>query len=134
MVNSIRALTSVSRARRVICSSSLWSNYLTEHGDGSHFEPSGSFLKFSLVFQSIVRYVGSSTIEVTTIHCWPCRSFCRSQYSVSTASALYGTPFFRKYPGRKCFVTTLRLPNFVALSGCWPRGVSHCATESPCHV
>ena len=28
-------------------------------------------------------------------------------YSVKTARSLYGTPFFRRYPGRICVVTDL---------------------------
>src|SRR5687767_12874886 len=57
----------------------------------------------------------------------------RSKYSVNVVFALYGTPFFRRYPGLRLVVTTFNEP----VSGAWPRrpGItSHCADDVPCHV
>ena len=56
----------------------LFTRYLFRHPVGSHFEPSGSFLKFVLVTNGSTRYLGSSTTVVTTNQMSPFRSFDRS--------------------------------------------------------
>src|ERR1700722_17822564 len=70
---------------------------------------------------------------VIVTHWSPFRSVERSQYSVSTAFSLYGTPFFLKYPGRRLVVTIFNDPPLDARPR--PRRPpSHSAIDSPCHV
>src|SRR5205823_14656064 len=60
-----------------------------------------------------------------------------SKSSSNSALALYGTPFFCRYPGRRCVVTTLRSPFIAALAPPRPRrppAYSQLASESPCQV
>src|SRR3954470_1674903 len=52
-----------------------------------------------------------------------------SKCSDTVARSLYGTPFLRRYPARRCDVTTLRLP---PRSGAATR--SQRAIDSPCQV
>src|SRR5215471_7780604 len=67
------------------------------HGDGFHFEPSFSSLKFVLVMNGSSRYLGSSTTVRTSRMTSPLGSGpTLSKYSVIVAFALYGTPFLRK--------------------------------------
>ena len=80
-------------------------NYFAVQGRGFQAEPSESFLKCVLVANGWVRYCGSSTIFVTTSHGPPTASERTLKYSVTTAFALYGTPFLRKYPARMWVVT-----------------------------
>lgn len=61
---------------------------VSRHGDGLHFEPSGSFLKCVVVMNCCVKYWGSSTIVVTLIHSSAPGPWKRSKYSVRTAFAL----------------------------------------------
>src|SRR5713101_4534403 len=63
------------------------------------------------------KYRGSVTIVVTISHLSPFGSVKDSKYSSSTAFALYGTPFFRKYPGRMWFVSTFKNPSLPCLLG-----------------
>src|SRR6185436_6152001 len=100
-----------------------------EHGVGSHFEPSGSFLKCGLVTYGAFRYTGSSTTMLTRSSWPPWGSGARSKCSVTVVRSLYGTPFFRRYPARRFDVTTRRL-----LPPSVPDVRSHCALDSPCHV
>src|SRR5258708_36847948 len=65
----------------------------------------------------------------------PLGSSNRSKYSVTTASALYGTPFLRRYPGFILVVTTFKEPP----GGGPPRPapitlacLSQVAIETPC--
>src|SRR5438876_4246361 len=103
--------------------------YFAVQGTVFQAEPSESFLKCVIVANGWVRYCGSSTIFVTTSHGPPAASERTLKYSVTTASALYGTPFLRKYPARMWFVTAF---NVVP---CRPRpGIIQRATECPCHV
>src|SRR5688572_16315109 len=54
-----------------------------------------------------------------------------SYHSVTTALALYGTPFFLRYPGLRFVVTTFKVP----VRGWFPRPpaiFSQVATERPC--
>lgn len=63
-----------------------WSAYL--QAAGLHFEPSGSRLKCELVMNGWFRYIGSSTIVVTTSHSSPLGDGKRSKYSVILAFSL----------------------------------------------
>src|SRR6185436_14047739 len=62
-----------------------------EHGVGSHFEPSGSFLKCGLVTYGAFKYTGSSTTMLTRRSWPPWASGARSKCSVTVAFSLYGT-------------------------------------------
>ena len=42
-------------------------HHLAEHGDGSHLDPSGSFLKCEITMYRCSRYTGSCTAAVTNI-------------------------------------------------------------------
>src|SRR6185312_3659625 len=76
-------------------------------GDGFHFAPSFSSLKCVLVMNGSCRYFGSSTTVRTRRMTSPFGSGpTLSTYSVIFASALYGTPFLRRYPSRKFVVVT----------------------------
>src|SRR5262245_18805780 len=86
--------------------------------DGLHFDPSFSSLKCVLVMNGVWRYFGSSTTVLTSRITSPFGSGpTRSKYSVIAAFALYGTPFFLKYPSRKFVVVTKSEPP----SGAAPR-------------
>src|SRR5215475_15534319 len=79
--------------------------------DGLHFDPSFSSLKCVLVMNGTCRYFGSSTTVLTRRMTSPFGSGpTLSKYSVMVALALYGTPFFRKYPSRKFVVVTNNAP------------------------
>src|SRR5215475_8052697 len=79
--------------------------------DGLHFDPSFSSLKCVLVMNGTCRYFGSSTTVLTRRMTSPFGSGpTRSKYSVIVALALYGTPFFLKYPSRKFVVVTKSEP------------------------
>src|SRR6185503_13996046 len=103
-----------------------------EQGVGSHFAPSGSFLKCTDVIQGVWRLAGSSTTLVTTsqsvLFGGPVST---SQYSVKTVFALYGTPFFRKYPARSRVVTDLSEPRRGAPARPRPAAITHCAVVTP---
>jgi hypothetical protein len=62
--------------------------YCASHADGSHFDPSPSFLKCVLRRNGVVRYCGSSTIVVTISQESPFSSTVRWKYSVSTVLPL----------------------------------------------
>ena len=47
---------------------------------------------------------------VTTRNVSPFGAVKRSKYSLTVVLALYGTPFFRRYPGRRFVVSTLSWP------------------------
>src|SRR5215470_7402309 len=85
-------------------------HHIAVHGLGSHLEPSASFLKCELTIYGRCRYCGSSTTVVTISTCPPDGCGATSKYSVTVASALYGTPFRRRYPGRTFVVTTVSDP------------------------
>src|SRR5215510_1220325 len=77
------------------------------HGDGFHFDASCSRLKCVLVMNGVCKYFGSSTTVLTSRMTSPFGSGpTRSKYSVTVAFALYGTPFFLKYPSLKFVVVT----------------------------
>src|SRR5215831_13486562 len=79
----------------------------TLHTEGFHFEPSFSSLKCVLVMNGNCKYFGSSTTVRTSRMTSPFGSGpTLSKYSVMFAFALYGTPFFRRYPSRKFVVVT----------------------------
>src|SRR5438874_89535 len=61
-------------------------------------QPLASFcrLKWGLVQYGVVRFSGSTISVVTTSSDSPPGTSSRSKYSVITAFALYGTPFFRR--------------------------------------
>ena len=71
-------------------------SYRAEHGRGFQPVESGCFLKCVLVQNGVVRYVGSTSSVDTTSSASPFGRSKRSMNSVITASALYGTPFFRR--------------------------------------
>src|SRR5690348_4546301 len=56
-------------------------DHFASQGEGLHFEPSGSLLNCELVMNGWVRYLGSSTMEVTTSHVSPFGSLKLSKYS-----------------------------------------------------
>src|SRR5580765_1318736 len=129
------------------------------HGDGVHFAPSFSNLKCVLVMNGNCRYLGSSTTVRTSRMTSPFGSGpTLSKYSVMVAFALYGTPFFLRYPSRKFVVATKSEPPRdgatragsrgprpapagdgpfgVLLRSTVPCGPANChwAAEYPCHV
>jgi hypothetical protein len=59
--------------------------YEVLHAEGLHFESFGSFLKFELVTNVWLRYVGSSTMVVTTNQSPASGFVTRPKYSVIVA-------------------------------------------------
>src|SRR4029453_553050 len=108
-----------------------------EHGVVSHPDASACFLNWVLTMNGCRKYFASSTTVVTT-RSWPFGYGARSKYSVSEASSLYGTPFFRRYPARMFVVTPFSTPPFG--DGALPSrprpgvGNSHRATDVPCQL
>src|SRR5215467_10654246 len=81
------------------------------HVDGLHLDPSFSSLKCVLVMNGVCKYFGSSTTVLTSRMESPFGSGpTRSKYSVIVAFALYGTPFFLRYPSLKFVVVTKSEP------------------------
>src|SRR5207249_7182386 len=100
------------------------------HGVGFQPEASFSFLKCVVVHIGWDRYSGSLISDVTRTMESPPGTSKRSKYSVSVVLALYGTPFFRRYPGFIFVVTTFNDPPGMGPRA--PATTSHSAIETPC--
>ena len=120
---------------------------VAEQGVGSHLPPFGSFLNTGATSLALRRYVGIFDLRRDREPLLTVRPLVDIPVLGQHGVLAVGNAVLRRYPARRFLVTTRSDPPVgriggasavrsagLSCSGTFGRGISHCATETPCQV